>query len=118
MTNARPRGISDAAMVVVIAALAGLGAFVWLWGGVAGALFGRGWAHVGPGQLLGVVLRLPGRLSNPALAWPAQVHSRLPGPGGFYGGLGLLVATGTAIAGVAARTRALRGLRSRDPGAR
>ncbi|MDQ6817986.1 MAG: type IV secretory system conjugative DNA transfer family protein [Actinomycetota bacterium] len=118
MKDARPQQISDAAMVVAIAALAGLGALVWLWGGVAGALFGQGWAHVEVGQLPGVLQRLPGRLSNPALAWPAQVRSCLPGPAGFYCGLGLLLTTGATIVAVSARTRAWRVLRSRDPGAR
>jgi type IV secretion system protein VirD4 len=118
VTGARYEGVSDGAIVMAVAALAALGALVWLWGGVAGAVFGRGWPDVGVGQLLGVAIRLPGRLADPALAWPSSVRSILPGPGGFYGGLGLLVVAVGAIVSAAARIRMTRTMRARDPGAR
>ncbi len=118
MNGGRSEGISDAAMVVAIAGFAGLGALLWLWGGVAGAVFGRGWPQVGAGELLGVAIRLPGRLADPARAWPASARSALPGPGGFYVGLGLVLASGTGVAVAAARLSDSRRLRRREKGAR
>ena len=45
----------------VAAALAGLvlavAAAIWLWGGVAGALFGHGWPHLSAAGLVTVVTR-------------------------------------------------------------
>jgi type IV secretion system protein VirD4 len=96
-------GISDAAALAVIGALLSLGALVWLWGGVAGVAFGRGWPAVGAGQLLGVLTRLPGRLSDPAGAWPAGARSGLPGPVAFYGALAIVGAVAGALGLVAAR---------------
>ena len=60
------------------------GCLVWLWGGVAGAVFGHGWPAVGAGQLLGVLTRLPARLTNPAAAWPPAARGQLPDAAGFY----------------------------------
>ncbi len=96
-------GISDAAMLAVVGGVVGLGAAVWLWGGLAGALFGGGWPRVAAGQLFAVLVRLPGRLSDPAGAWPAAARSRLPSAPEFYAALGILVACGGA--GVAATAR-------------
>jgi type IV secretion system protein VirD4 len=90
MSAHRPEGISDAAMLAVIGSVFAVAAALWLWGGVAGALFGSGWPRVGVDQLLGVLIRLPGRLSDPAGAWPPAVRSRLPGAGGCYSALALL----------------------------
>ncbi len=118
MTGQRSDGISDGAIVAAVAGVAALGALVWLWGGVAGALFGRGWPDVAVGQLLGVAIRLPGRLADPALAWPASVRSVLPGPAGFYGGLGLLAVVAMTLALAAARMRVARTMGGHDPGAR
>ena len=92
-------GISDAAMLAVIAGATALAGGVWLWGGLAGTLFGGGWPRVAPGQLPSVLIRLPGRVSNPAGAWPAAVRSRLPAATEFYLALALLLAAaGTAVA--------------------
>ncbi|HEY6395888.1 MAG TPA: type IV secretory system conjugative DNA transfer family protein [Solirubrobacteraceae bacterium] len=118
MTGERSAGISDGAMVAAIAALAGLGGLLWVWGGVAGAVFGRGWPHVGTGQLLGVAISLPGHLANPALAWPMRVRFLLPGPAGFYGGLGILVAASAAVMIAASRSGVGQTLHRREPGAR
>jgi hypothetical protein len=92
MSSRRAEGISDVAMLALLASVFGAAALVWLWGGVAGALFGAGWPDVGVAQLLGVLVRLPGRLSDPAGAWPVSVRARLPVAGGFYGALALLAA--------------------------
>jgi type IV secretion system protein VirD4 len=67
---------------------------VWLWGGLAGALFGDGWPRVPADALLEVLIRLPGRLSDPARAWPRPARAVLPGSSGFYAALAVLVAGG------------------------
>ncbi len=90
MNEHRAGGISDAAMLASIAALLAAGGAAWLWGGIAGSVFGGGWPHVAPGQLPGVLVSLPTRLSDPARAWPAAARHELPGPAGFYAALGLL----------------------------
>ena len=57
---------ADIAMLVAIGCAAAVAATVWLWGGLAGTLFGTGWPRVGLDQLFGIVVRLPSRLSDPA----------------------------------------------------
>src|SRR5581483_5872414 len=94
-------------------ALAVLGA-LWLWGGVAGALFGGGWIHVSLGQLVGVLIRIPGHLTDPARAWPAPARGHLPGTGGFYAALALLAATAGAVCAVSARAGLWAALRRGD----
>jgi type IV secretory pathway TraG/TraD family ATPase VirD4 len=91
MSGRRPGGVSDAAVLALIGCALALGGFVWLWGGLAGALFGRGWPHTGAGDLLRVLERLPPRLDAPATAWPTSARARLPGPSGFYAALALLM---------------------------
>ncbi len=99
-----PGGVSDAAMLAVIAALFALAAFVWLWGGLAGVLFGGGWPRLHAGQLPAVLVRLPGRLSDPAAAWPAAVRGRLPSAAGFYEVFALLAGCGAVAVGAVSRT--------------
>jgi type IV secretion system protein VirD4 len=103
MTPSRSEGISDVAMLAIVGSVAGVAALLWLWGGLAGALFGHGWPAVGLGQLLSVLVKLPVRLADPAGAWPASVHAQLPGPIGFYTALALLAASGGVLAAVVAR---------------
>ena len=90
MNPSRSDGISDVALLGAVAIVVAVGALVWLWGGLAGALFGSGWPRVDTGQLLGVLTRLPGRLSDPAGAWPAPARLTASRGGGFYAALGLL----------------------------
>jgi type IV secretion system protein VirD4 len=127
-------GISDIAVLVVIGGVFAAGALVWTWGGVAGALFGGGWPGVGIGQLLSVLTRLPGRITDPASAWPAHARAGLPGPIAFYGALAIVAAVAAGAVFVLARAapswlRAgngarwaasgeLRALRSHDRGTR
>jgi type IV secretion system protein VirD4 len=106
MSGDRPGALSDAAVLAVIGCLLGVAGALWLWGGLAGVVFGSGWPRVGVGQLLGVLVRLPARLSDPARAWPAVARARLPGAAGFYGALGLLAAGVIALASLAVRATA------------
>ena len=93
----------DVAVLVAVGCVAAVTATVWLWGGLAGALFGDGWPRMGLDQLLGVVIRLPARLSDPARAWPLVVRSRLPGAGGIYAALALLAAGASGLGVIAWR---------------
>ena len=97
MSAPRTPGLTDGAMVAAIGCVVGVGALLWLWGGLAGALFGHGWPPVAGGQIPSVLLRLPARLSDPATAWPAPVQPWLPGPLGFYAALLVLVAAGATV---------------------
>ena len=90
----RRDGPSDAAVLAVVGVAVGVCAFVWLWGGIAGALFGGGWPRAGGTDLLSVLTRLPARLGDPAHAWPATAQARLPDAAGFYAALGVLAAVG------------------------
>ena len=90
MRDRHPPGASDALMLGAICSALAVGFLVWLWGGLAGALFGEGWPAVGSGQLPAVVVRLPARLADPSRAWPSAVRANLPGPSGFYAVLALM----------------------------
>jgi type IV secretion system protein VirD4 len=103
MSPHRHEGISDVAVLVAIGCVSAMAGALWLWGGMAGALFGSGWPRVGVAQLFAVAVRLPSRLSDPAGAWPAVARSRLPGAGGFYLTLALLAGAGGALALVGGR---------------
>ena len=70
MTEQRAGGISDATVLAVIASMVAIVAFLWLWGGIAGTVFGGGWPGLGADRLLSVLVRLPGHLDDPARAWP------------------------------------------------
>jgi type IV secretion system protein VirD4 len=95
-------------MLGLIALVAGVLALVWLWGGVAGELFGRGWPRVdGPDGLLTVLTRLPSHLGDPARAWPWRARTRLPGPLASYGALALLLTTAGLAVRLAVRAGAL-----------
>jgi type IV secretion system protein VirD4 len=98
MNDSRSGGVSDFAMLVMIGTGLTVGVAVWLWGAVAGALFGSGWIETGAGQIPHVLLRLPTHLADPAGAWPASARIRLPGPAGFYAALGLLAIAGGILA--------------------
>jgi type IV secretion system protein VirD4 len=103
MNSHRSDLVSDAVLLAVIGCAVFVTVTLWLWGGVAGMLFGAGWPHVGASELLGVLARLPSRLTDPARAWPAGVRHGLPGAGGFYTALALLAGAGGAVALILAR---------------
>ncbi len=118
MSESRSGGTSDVAALVMIGAGVTVGVAVWLWGAVAGAVFGSGWIHTGAGQVPRVLLRLPAHLADPAGAWPAAARARMPGPAGFYAALGLLgIAAGT-LATCVVHLCGSGGTRRRSDGAR
>jgi type IV secretion system protein VirD4 len=97
MRAERTGGISDAAMLALIGTVLAGAIAVWLWGGIAGAVFGDGWPAIGLAQMLAVIGRLPSHLGDPADAWPRAARAGLPTAPGFYGALALLAfAAGTA----------------------
>jgi len=113
----RAEGISDAVLVGAIALVAAVAAVIWIWGAAAGALFGGGEPHVGPGALLAVALHLPAHLGDPAAAWPSTERRLLPSPGGFYAALGVVAAGGLTLSWPVLRVlQAV--LRRQAPGAR
>jgi type IV secretion system protein VirD4 len=103
MSPHRHEGISDFVVLVAIGCVSATAGALWLWGGLAGVLFGSGWPRVGIGELFAVAVRLPSRLSDPAGAWPAVARSRLPGAGGFYLTLALLAGAGGGFVVIAGR---------------
>jgi type IV secretion system protein VirD4 len=116
--SATHSGPSDAALLAILAAAVGIAAVVWLWGGVAGALFGSGWPRVPAGDLLGVLVRLPARLADPSQAWPRPARTVLPGAAGFYAALAVLVGVASGGLLAAARVGVTVGLRRPRAGAR
>jgi type IV secretion system protein VirD4 len=118
MTTHRSTPISDAALIALIGVAVALAVATWLWGGLAGALFGSGWPHTSSGQLLTVLVRLPRRLGDPAGAWPRSERSLLPGPSGFYASFGILVALIAGLITAATRLGLTSALRGHAPGAR
>jgi len=71
---------------------------VWLWGQLAGLLFGSRWPAVSPVEAGGLLVRLPQHLDDPAAAWPAEARASLPGAAAFYATLAVLVAVVAAAA--------------------
>lgn len=102
----RPAPAADAALVAGMLALGLCLAAVWLWGGIAGTIFGRGWPALNPSALIGVLSRLPFHLSDPRLAWPSSARGALPGTTAL---LVCLIPAG--VAAVAACWLCLRALR-------
>lgn len=118
MSHDRDGSISDFAMLIGIGGVTAVGVLLWLWGGVAGLLFGAGWPTVGPGRLLGVLIALPAHFADPALAWPARARSRLPGPLGFYAGLALITGAVAMLVWLGSRLGIWASWRRRPTGAR
>jgi type IV secretion system protein VirD4 len=119
MNGSRASGLSDAVLLAIIGVIVALGLTVWLWGGIAGELFGHGWPRgAGAGGVLTVLTRLPGHLGRPAAAWPAAARRALPGPVGCYVALALLVAAIAGLVLLTARGGLPALLRGPDTGAR
>jgi hypothetical protein len=80
---------------------------LWLAGGIGGILTHLAWPDVGPGDSVGIAVRLPAHLGDPARAWPAAARADAP-PGWMLYPLWLLLfAThlGGAVAGGAVGLR-------------
>jgi type IV secretion system protein VirD4 len=118
VSHERPDPISDAAVLAVVGGVLAICAVAWLWGGLAGTLFGRGWPPGGVSELLGVLLRLPGHLAHPAQAWPAPARRRLPGTAALYLTLAALLGAAPGVIVLATRFRAFTRRRGGDGGAR
>ena len=89
----------DAGLYLKVAGIAAaVVATVWLWGAVAGFVFGSGWQPIPAGSALGAVIRLPSELGDPRQAWPREVRGGLPGPMGFYAAAAIVLAGISAIA--------------------
>jgi type IV secretion system protein VirD4 len=109
--------VSDGLLLVVLGLAVALALGVWAWGGLAGALFGGGWPRIGLGGLARVIVHLPGRLDDPARAWPPAARRRLPGPAGIYGSLALLAMAAAAVGVAMRRLGVVEAVRGRRPGA-
>jgi type IV secretion system protein VirD4 len=118
VSGRRDTGPSDLVMVAVVGVALVIGLAIWLWGGIAGLLFGTGWPRVGAGQTFAVLARLPGTIAEPARAWPPAARGRLPGTGGLYGALALLVGGALALVTATSRTGAAALVRAGNDGAR
>jgi type IV secretion system protein VirD4 len=105
-------------MLALIGGAVALAASVWVWGGLAGFLFGGGWPRVAAGQLPAVMVRLPARLAHPATAWPRGARAQLPNAGGFYAALMVLASLAAGLVVAAGRAGLLSRLGRRSTGAR
>src|SRR4051794_24942251 len=76
--------------LAVLGALLVAGGGLLVVAGIAGLLFGDGWASGSLAEMPGVLARLLDHASDPRDAWPAAEAARLPGAAGFYAS-GLLV---------------------------
>jgi type IV secretion system protein VirD4 len=118
MTPGRSDSAGEVLMLAVIGCALALGGVVWVWGGLAGALFGSGWPRLGAGQLLGVLVRLPAHLSAPEAAWPSVARAQLPGAAWCYAALALVLAAAASTLALARRAGGLALLRGGGAGAR
>ncbi len=118
MSARTAEGISDAAVVGLVGVIAAVLGAVWTWGEIAGAVFGAGWPAVHVPELPGVIVALPGHMSDPAAAWPPRVRGGLPGPGGFYGTLAIVLAAAAGLVWLGRRSGIGLALRPSAAGAR
>jgi type IV secretion system protein VirD4 len=97
--SARPSGHTGEVIAGgILAGGALLLVLVWLAGGIAGALLGRGWPELGWTQLVGVLVRLPLHPAELASAWPRAAQRDLPSSPGILTGLLLALSLLTAPA--------------------
>jgi type IV secretion system protein VirD4 len=90
------RSTQERLLAGAFAAVVGAAVVAWVWGGVAGVLFGAGWPAVNGGGVAHAVVSLPTSLGDPRRAWPAAVRADLPGPVGFYAALAVLAMLASA----------------------
>jgi hypothetical protein len=91
--------VPETAGFVLLAAIASGLAVLWVWGGLAGWIFGDGWPHgLSLADHARVAARLPRHLDDPAAAWPSPARDDLPGATAFYALLGaMLCAAGATV---------------------
>jgi type IV secretion system protein VirD4 len=65
-------------LLIVIAVVAGIAVCVWLTGQLSGLLDSGRWPPVAPGAVVGVIVRLPRHLGDPAAAWPRAGRADMP----------------------------------------
>ncbi len=118
MSAHRHPSVSDGVLLTIIGCGLAVSIAVWLWGGLAGTLFGRGWPRSGPLEALAVLLRLPSHLGEPAKAWSHPAQARLPGAAGIYGALVVMLAAAALLAALARRVGSPARARWRQHGAR
>jgi type IV secretion system protein VirD4 len=75
---------SDLAILVAVAAIAGVVLGLWLTGELAALIASGRPAPVGARDLGHILIRIPDHLADPARAWPPHARRLLPGPGLFY----------------------------------
>ena len=107
------RELSDVVALTIIGCAVVVCGLVWVWGGLAGAVFGNGWPS-SITQLPSILIRLPTHLADPASSWPAPERAQLPGPAGFYATLALLTAAAAAGALLIRRLAGVGALGGRD----
>ena len=77
--NSQGDGGPDRLLLAATVGVCTLCLWVWLTGQVGALLVSGRWPPVAPLAGADVLLRLPGRLGNPAAAWPVAVRPSLPG---------------------------------------
>jgi type IV secretion system protein VirD4 len=89
-TDSKQIGPFEVLLLAGGAILAILEGGLWLWTGLAGALFGSGWPHLTLGTLWHATSGVARHLSDPRQGFPHPVRAGLPGPAAFYATLFLL----------------------------
>jgi hypothetical protein len=84
---------NDTLLLVAIGTILVVGGLVWL----AGLLASGTWPEVPLVELPGILARLRDHMGDPAAAWPAGAHDRLPGPVGMYATLAAILVTPLAL---------------------
>ena len=86
-----------------LALIAAVSAVVWSTAQIAGALFGAGRPTAPVTRTPGIALRLRDHVTDPAAAWPAPDHARLPEAAGMYAALVVTVTVLTILVWAALR---------------
>jgi type IV secretion system protein VirD4 len=93
--------VPETAGFVLLAAVASGLAVLWLWGGLAGWVFGDGWPHgLSLADHARVAARLPRHLDDPAAAWPGPARNGLPGAAAFYAVLGMMLTAAAMLVSI------------------
>jgi len=92
---------AEVAAAAVLGGMVAAAVLLYATGGVAGLLFGDGWAGGALADMPSVAARLPDHIDHPRSAWPARERAMLPGAAGVYLALTLvLLAAGGVSAAV------------------